>query len=138
MNKKYEIIKNGQDDYTLKYKDKEINFHSNVGIVKEMQEAQKNARVKLIMDLADRGKSIKNLVIEEKRDGKTYYDNSSKEELEKIYVEKETEEVFQKEIKEMTGMGLVELISDIGLNEEKETEAFANELGKIMIGQSPR
>lgn len=135
---KYEIIKNGIDDYTLKYKDKEINFNTNVGIVKKIQEVQKNARVKLIMNLTKEGISIKDLVKEEKRDGKTYYDNSNKEELEKIYIEQEMGEVFQTEIEKMMGMPLTTLLEEIGLTEEKEIEEFSSELGKVMVGQTPR
>ena len=44
MAKKYEFIKNGLDDYTLKYKDKEIQFCSKVEFIKELQEVQKNVR----------------------------------------------------------------------------------------------
>ena len=135
---KYEIIKNGTDDYTLKYKDKEINFNTNVGIVKKIQEVQKNARVKLIMNLTKEGISIKDLVKEEKKDGKTYYDNSNKEELEKIYIEQEMGEVFQNEIEKMMGMPLTTLLEEIGLTEEKEIEDFSSELGKVMVGQTPR
>lgn len=138
MNKKYEIIKNGMDDYSLKYKDKEIKFHTNVGIVKKVQEVQKSARVKLIMDLAKEGISIKELVKEQKKDGKTYYDNSNKEELEKIYIQQEMGEVFQEEIEKMMGMPLTDLLQEIGLTDEKEVEEFSTELGKVMVGQTPR
>ena len=136
MEKKYEIIKNGIDDYTLKYKDKEINFKSKVKIVEKMQEVNKTARVNMMLDLAEKGKSIKDLVKEQKKDGKTYYDNSLKEEIEKIYIEEETGKVFMKEIEEMLGIGLQELINEIGLD-EKEITDFSTELGQAMIGNFP-
>lgn len=138
MAKKYQIIKNGKDDYTLKYQDKEINFHSSVQIVKKMQEVSKIARLKMMIELSKQGITIKDLVKEEKKDGKTYFDNSNKEEIEKIFIEQETGQVFQEEIKEMLGMELIELLEDIGLNEEEEIKEFSEELGKVMIGQSPR
>ena len=47
----YEIIKNGTDDYTLKYKDKEINFHTDLSIMKDMQGIAKRARIKMITEL---------------------------------------------------------------------------------------
>ena len=50
--KKYEFIKNGVDDYTLKYKDKEINFNSNVNIVNNLQDSLSKARMIMIKDLA--------------------------------------------------------------------------------------
>ena len=136
MEKKYEIIKNGIDDYTLKYKDKEINFKSKVKLVEKMQEVNKTARVNMMLDLAEKGKNIKDLVKEQKKDGKTYYDNSLKEEIEKIYIEEETGKVFMKEIEEMLGIGLQELINEIGLDEKEITE-FSTELGQAMIGNFP-
>lgn len=138
MIKKYEIVKNGKDDYSLKYKDKEIKFHTNVGIVKRVQEVQKIARVKMILSLSKEGITYKDLVKEQKIDGKTYYDNSNKEELEKIFIEEEMGNVFQEEIKNMMGKDLIELLEDIGLSEEDEVKEFSEELGKVMVGQFPR
>ena len=135
--KKYEIIKNGVDDYTLKYKDKQINFKSTIEIVSKMQEVNKRARVNMILDLSQKGMNIKDLVKEEKKDGKTYYDNTNKTELEKIYIEEETSKVFQEEIKNMLGMDLISLLQDIGLTEENEINDFSTELGQVMIGQFP-
>ena len=135
--KKYEIIKNGVDDYTLKYKDKQINFKSTIEIVSKMQEVNKKARINMILDLSQKGMNIKDLIKEEKKDGKTYYDNTNKTELEKIYIEEETSKVFQEEIKNMLGMDLISLLQDIGLTEEEEINNFSTELGQVMIGQFP-
>ena len=135
--KKYEIVKNGVDDYTLKYKDKQINFKSTIEIVSKMQEVNKRARVNMILDLSQKGMNIKDLVKEEKKDGKTYYDNTNKTELEKIYIEEETSKVFQEEIAKMLGMDLISLLQDIGLTEETEINEFSTELGQVMIGQFP-
>ena len=63
----YEIIKNGTDDYTLKYKDKELNFKSDISIMKDMQSISKRARVKMVTDLAKQGVSLKDFTIEKKR-----------------------------------------------------------------------
>jgi hypothetical protein len=132
---KYEIIKNGIDDYTLKYKEKEIKFNSNVDLVTEMQEVNEKARENLIFDLASRNMTINDLVKKQIIDGKTYYDNSNKEELEKIYIEKETSKVFMKTIKKMLGMDFTELALDIGLSEENEMKKFGEEMGEILIGR---
>lgn len=138
MEKKYEILKNGLDDYVLKYKDKEIKFNSVVKIVDKMQEVNKNARMKMILDLSKQGMTVKDLIIEEKKDGKTYYNNSNKEELEQAYIQEETSKVFQGAIKEMLGMELMELLQEIGLENEEEIKEFSTELGKIMVGNFPR
>lgn len=132
--KKYEFIKNSVDDYTLKYKDKEINFKSNVDVVTRLQDTVASAKTKMIMDLAKQGISIKNLTIETKKDGKTYYDNTNKIELENTYIQQEQGKVFMEIIKEILGVDITELFTDMELN-EKETEEFAKEFGEILTGR---
>ncbi len=136
MSKKYEIIKNGTDDYTLKYKDKEFNFKTELKIMSKMQSANKNARVKMVMELAKKGISLKDLTIEKKENGKTYYDNSNKTELEKAYIDDETTNVFSEICEEKFGMDLTTLILDIDLD-EKEMEQFATELVQALTGKTP-
>lgn len=133
--KKYEFIKNGVDDYTLKYKEKEINFKSNVSIVSELQESIAKARMNMIKDLAKEGMTIKDLVIERKENGKTFYDNTNKEELEKAYLEKEQSKVFMNIIEKLFGMKLTDLFLDIGFETEQESAEFSEEFGKILVGQ---
>ena len=133
----YEIIKNGTDDYTLKYKDKELKFHTDLFIMKDMQSISKRARVKMITDLAKQGVSLKDFTIEKKENGKTYYDSSNKNELEKAYIEEETTIVFNEIIEKQFKMDLIGLIQDIGLTEEKEIEDFSKNLVQALIGQTP-
>ena len=59
---KYEIIKNGQDDYTLKYKDKEIKFHSDVELVTKLQSVNEYAKEEMVLSLAERNKTINDLI----------------------------------------------------------------------------
>lgn len=132
--KKYEFIKNGVDDYTLKYKDKEINFKSNVDVVNRLQDTVASGRMKMIKDLAKEGISIKDLTIETKKDGKTYYDNTNKVELENTYIQQEQGRVFKEIIKEVFGKEITELFLDIELD-ESETEEFAKEFGEILTGR---
>lgn len=132
--KKYEFIKNGIDDYTLKYKDKEINFKSNVDVVNRLQDTVASGRMKMIKDLAKEGISIKDLTIETKKDGKTYYDNTNKVELENTYIQQEQGRVFKEIIKEVFGKEITELFLDIELD-ESETEEFAKEFGEILTGR---
>ena len=132
--KKYEFIKNGVDDYTLKYKDKEINFKSNVNIVNNLQDSISKARMNMIKDLAKEGMTIKDLVIERKENGKTYYDNTNKEELEKAYLEKEQSKVFIEIIEKLFGMSVEDLFIDMELTNVEESTQFSEELGKILVG----
>lgn len=135
---KYEIIKNGVDNYTLKYQDKEIKLHSSVGLAEKMQSAIKSARMKMIKDLVKEGTTIDELTKKTTKDGKTYYDNSNKEELEQIYIADENEKVFNACVKEMTGMTLTDLMLEIGLTTETEATKFGEEIGGILTGNFPR
>ena len=132
--KKYEFIKNGVDDYTLKYKDKEIEFNSNVNIVNNLQDSIAKARMNMIKDLSKEGLSIKDLTIEKKENGKTYYDNTNKEELEKAYLEKEQSKVFIDIIEKLFGMSVEDLFIDMELTSVEESTQFSEELGKILVG----
>lgn len=133
----YEIIKNGTDDYTLKYKDKEINFKSDISIIKDMQSISKRARVKMVTDLTKQGVSLKEFTIEKKENGKTYYDGSNKDELEKAYMEEETALVFNEIIEKKFNMDLLSLLQDIGLTESKDIEKFSADLVKALTGTTP-
>ena len=134
--KKYEIIKNGLDDYVLKYKDQQIHFKSTVNIVKDLQETTKRARMKMVADLSKEGKTVKDLIVETTIDGKIIQDHSNKDFIEESYVKEEQAQTFYKAIQEMLGVPLETLIQEIGLN-EKEAEEFGADLGKCIVG-TPR
>ena len=131
---KYEIIKNGMDDYTLKYKDKEINFNGKVDYAIESQNIVKTARMRMITDLAKEGKSVKSLVIEEKKDGKTLYDNSNKEYIEETYINEVQEEVFNNIVKKMLGYTFEELVIEIGLESTDDIIKLGEDIGKVIAG----
>lgn len=133
---KYEIIKEGLDDYILKYKDKKIRFKSTVNMVNRLQETTKKARMQMVMDLAKEGKTIKDLIVETEKDGKIIQDHSNKDFIEEGYLQQAQSESFNEAAKEMLGVPLEKLVVDIGLN-EKEAEEFGEELGKCMVG-TPR
>jgi hypothetical protein len=132
---KYKFTKLSMDQYKLEYKDQVIEFNSKVDYVKQLQEVNKTARLKMIADLTEKGISVKDLVREVKKDGKTLYDNSNKEYIEEAYIQEVQQEVFSNIIKTMMGKTLEELIIDIGLTEEEITE-FGNEIGKILVGNT--
>ena len=134
---KYEFIKNGIDDYTLKYKDKSINFHSTVDIATRLQDAIEKGKNKLIFDLAKEGMTIKDLQKEYKKDGKTYTDNSNYETLEQNYINKAQTDTFMQIIEELFRIKFLDLILEIGLSTEDEMQKFGNELGNILNGNFP-
>lgn len=138
MAKKYEFIKNGLDDYTLKYKDKEIQFCSKVEFIKELQEVQKNARLKMISDLAKEGMSIQDLIIKKTEGAKTIEDHSNKDYVEQGYIQQEQVRVIDNICKKLFNMDASTLILDLGFTEEKEVEDFYKEFGDILTGSLPR
>lgn len=138
MAKKYEFIKNGLDDYTLKYKDKEIQFCSKVEFIKDLQEVQKNARLKMISDLAKEGMSIQDLIIKKTEGAKTIEDHSNKDYVEQSYIQQEQVRVIDNICKKLFNMDASTLILDLGFTEEKEVEDFYKEFGDILAGSLPR
>lgn len=138
MDKKYELIKNSKDNYTLKYKDRSIDFKTDIALISEMQGINKKARINMIKDLSKEGISMKSLSVEEKRDGKTYIDNTNKEELENAYLEEAMEEFFDDICKRYFNMGLAELLVDMDLTEDtKQVEQFTTEFISALTGQTP-
>ena len=134
---KYEIIKNDLDDYTLKYKDKEFNYKSDIALISKLQEAPKIARIEMIKDLAKEGMSLKNFTIEEKKNGKTYFDSTNKQELENTYIQNKMLDIINNVCKENFGMTLTELVLDVGLETGEEQEKFSSELGASLMGKTP-
>lgn len=135
---KYEIIKNATDDYTLKYKDKEFNFKPDIELTKKLQETNKTARIKMLKDLAKEGISLKDFTIEERKNGKTYFDNTNKVELENTYIQNEQMEVINKVCLEKFGLTLTDLLIDIGFETDEEQSNFTMELARSLVGKTPR
>ena len=134
---KYQIIKNDLDDYTLKYKDKEYNYKSDVELTSKLQNAPKKARIKMLKELADEGISLKKFTIEEKKDGKTYFDNTNKNELENTYIGEAMLEIIDEVCKKNFNLTFGELLVDIGLTTQEEQERFSSELGASLMGKFP-
>jgi len=132
---KYEIVKNNIDDYSIKYKDKEIRFHSDVEIATEMQKVNKNAIMKAAFDLSALGKTLNDLVVVVKKNEKTYYDNSNKDALIKAYQEDEMGIIFQNSVKKMLGIEFSELVKEIGIETEEESQELSIRLGEILTGR---
>ena len=101
-----------------------------------MQKATKTARIKMLKDLSAEGMSLKQFTIEEKKNGKTYSDNTNKVELENAYINDEVANVFNKICEKNFGLDLISLINDIGL-EEGEIEEFSQELANALLGKTP-
>lgn len=134
----WNIRKEGIDNYFLEYKDKMLPFHSNVGIVNELQGSIKKARLRMIKELKEEGITINDLTTATKTsDGKTIYDNSNRAYIEEAYINEENAKVLGKIIKDAFGMSFEELIVDMGLETKEDVEEFAEELGNCFVGKTP-
>lgn len=131
---KYKFEKIDDDITKLSYKDKEFEIKRDVELTSKMQSVYMKARTKMMVDLSKQGITKKDLVIERKEKGKTYYDNSNLNELEKYYTEMAFLEIYDEISKEATGMIFQELILDIGLN-ENESEEFGLEFSNALLGK---
>ena len=134
---KYTIVKNGVDDYSLKYGDKEIKLRSYVGLAEKIQNVYSEARRKMIMDLSADGRSLNSLITETKKDGKTLVDTSNADALENLYIEREYEKVFEECVKDITGMTFTELCVELKLETDEEGIKLGEDIGLILSGNFP-
>lgn len=131
----YEFKKVDNDTTKLKMKineeEKEFTIKRDVKLLKEMQSINFKARKRMLIDLAKEGLTKDNLITKKEENGKTYYNNSSWQELENQYIEEETLNVFDNIIKDITGYSMTELMLSL---EEAEQDKFSNELMVAILG----
>lgn len=111
----------------------EFEIKRNVELLKELTSATHKSRNRLIKDLAKEGLSKSDLVKEIKKDGKTYYDSSSWDELEQSYYEEENQIILSGIVEKITGKDIITLVVEMGLN-EKEIEDFSIKLVEALTG----
>lgn len=124
----YEFIEVDKDTTKLKYKDKEFLIKRDVGLLKDLQSINVKAKRRMVMELAKEGLTTKDLVIEKDINGKKILDNSNLTEMENSYVQQESLNVFDNLVNKFCGMSIAELIMDIGILDEKQSEDFGNKL----------
>lgn len=136
---KYEFKRIDDDTTELRYKDKVFSLRRDVDLQKRIEEAIPRARLKMASDLAKQGMTKKDLVIERHEGNKTFYDNSNIMDAEETYNTLATMEVFDEIIMKYCNMSLTELMQDIGLELEQETEEtnqFGVDLMNALTGNS--
>ncbi len=132
---KYEFIKIDDDTTKLRYKGKEYEIKKNVGLIRDMQSIPVRAKTMMMLDLSKQGITAKDLIIERKEGNKTYIDNSNIQELEKAYNDQASVSLLDELSKKYVGIGLIELIQDIELD-EKEMEQFSKDFVVAFSGIS--
>lgn len=133
---KYEFINIDSDTTTLKYKNKEFTFTRDLGLMTKIQNINFDARNQMVMDLAKKGMTVDDLKVIKKENGKRYEDERNIKEMEKNYVLKCSLEVFDEICYKNTGMSLQEILNDIGLKEQQESEKFGSDLRQAIFGTS--
>lgn len=131
---KYEFIKQDEDTTILKYKDKSFEIKKNVELQKEIESVNKNARVKMMVDLTKQGITSNDLVVIRKEGSKTYEDKSNLMQLEQSYMQEASIDLFQNLSNRYFGMNLEDLIKDIGLTDE-EASKFGNDFAYALAGK---
>lgn len=131
---KYEFIKKDIDTYILKYKDKSIEFKTNIGIASKIQKHQEMAEIKLVMDLAKQGMTVNDLKIEKVNNGKKYVDMSSYDEIKNKYKNNALNEVFDEICLDLFNYKLADLALDIGLETADDGIIFTNKLMTLLTG----
>lgn len=133
---KYEFITKDSDTSILKYQNKEFEFKRDIDLQTRVQAVHSRARTKMFIELTKQGIKKDDLVITEIKNGKTYVDNSNLQEVENSYVQLETLALMDEICRKYTNMDFVELIIDIGLNQEnlKEVEKFTTDLSLAIKG----
>lgn len=111
----------------------EFEIKRTVELLKELTSATHKSRNRLIKDLAKEGLSKSDLVKEVKKDGKTYYDSSSWDELEQSYYEEENQMILSSVVEKITGFDLITLVVEMGLN-EVEIQDFSTDLVVALTG----
>lgn len=132
---KYEFIKQDEDTTILKYKDKSFEIKKDVELQKEIESVNKNARVKMMVDLTKQGITSNDLVVIRKEGSKTYEDKSNLIQLEQSYMQEASIDLFQSLSERYFGMKLEDLIKDIGL-EDEEASKFGNDFAYALAGKS--
>ena len=130
---KYKFEKIDNDTTKLIYKGKEFEFKRDVDLTKKIQGLYAKARTKMMVDLSKEGITKKDLVIERKENGKTYYDNANITEIENTYVQMASLDLYNEISEKYTGMDLQALMEDIGLT-ETEAEEFGTGFTKALQG----
>lgn len=133
---KYEFKKNGIDEYTLIYTNKDKkevkkDFKRTVKIAQKLNGITARSRIILGQNLSSMGMTKDDIIIMTKTaDGKTIYDETNYNEMLKGFIEEESIKTIDEIIEESFGMNVIELFKDMGLVKDinKVTKDEANQI----------
>lgn len=143
---KYEFKKTGTDQFELHYDKKTKNgdvehkiipFKRTVEMAKKIQSLDATARFNMLNYLNSIGKTKNDLIVEHKTaDGKTEVDETNYREFEKSFLLDERFKLSN-EVFEMTlGMGMLNILEEIGLYTDQEALMFSTKFRMILTGET--
>ena len=139
MEKEFEIIKVGEDDYELKSltNDVVLPFKRNVKLAKEIQNINADAKLDMIAYMKDKGLTKQDLIDKQVKNGKTYYDETSYRELEQTFVTNKALEVVSRIPDILFGLNADDLAEKIGIKSNEEANRLGSELAGILKSNTP-
>lgn len=137
---KYEFKTIGIDQFELHYekdgKDVCIPFKRTIELAKRMQSLDATARFNMLSYLNSIGKTKNDLIVERKNaDGTTIVDESNYREFENAFLLEERYKLANDIYKIVLGKDLLEILQEIGFNEENEALLFSTKLRMILTGE---
>lgn len=144
---KYEFKNVDIDTFQLVYtsksgEEKTLEFKRTIEMAEKLDGIVEEARFRLTDALQKRGKTKDDYVIK-KDDGKghTVYDETNYIQLEQKFIEDTTTDVVNQVITDCFGMSLIELASDMAIDEnysEMQCQAFGVKFGQIIMGDKAK
>lgn len=130
--------------YTSKDKEKkEFTFKRTIEMAKELQGIVASSRLKMFKELSANGMTKNDLIVVRKNDdGTISYDETNYRQLEQQYLEIESSLTMDKIVNDCFGMGLVDLLIDLGVNPNSSKQEdidqvalFSQKFGQIISGK---
>lgn len=130
--------------YTSKDKEKkEFTFKRTIEMAKELQGIIASSRLKMFKELSANGMTKNDLIVVRKNaDGTISYDETNYRQLEQQYLEIESSLAMDKIVNDCFGMGLVDLLIDLGVNPNSSKQEdidqvalFSQKFGQIISGK---
>lgn len=139
MEKEFEIIKKGEDDYELKslVNDVVLPFKRNVKLAREIQNINADAKIEMIRYMKEKGFTKQDLIEKQIKNGKTYYDETAYRELEKTFITSKSLELVTNIPNILFGMNADDLASKIGIKSYEEGNRLGSELASILKNNTP-
>lgn len=141
---KYKFNELNLDEYELVYTNKDgievvKPFKRTVKLASKLQSGEAEARMELYSYLTSMGKTKDDFIIKKEENGKVIYDETNYREFESSFLIRKQFEIAMSVYEELFGVGLEELLMDMGLSEETaedfrdNIEKFSTELREILI-----